>query len=147
MSVLRRFGLPFVLTTAWLTAHAALADHIERLTTTAAPDTYDGKCPVLVKLQGNVIFTGVQNVGEIFAYRWESANGPLTDDAKAPVLGRQNRVDATLQFAPPVGETLNVGIRLHAMLDSFHPEPGRHRSSVQLDNYYSQPVNVAVTCR
>jgi hypothetical protein len=147
MSALKRLVLPAILAAACFTLQPAKADRIERVTTTATPDIYDGKCPVLVKLQGNIIVTGVANVGENFGYRWESANGSLTDDAKAPTLGRQNRVEATLQMAPPPGDTLNVVIRLHVMLDSFHPEPGRHRSSVQLDNYYSQPVNVAVTCR
>ncbi len=148
MSASGRLILPAVLAAACFTVQAAMADRIERVTTTAAPATYDGKCPVLVKLQGVVIFSlGGQDNSSKFSYHWESGADAITEDTTGASFGRQNRVEATVQIDEPVGQPVTIPIRLRAGIASYHPAPGKVRNMVQLDDFYSEPVNVVVTCR
>jgi hypothetical protein len=148
MFAVGRVILSAVWAAACLTAQAAMADRIERITTAATPDKYDGKCPVLVKLQGVVIFSlGGQDNSSKFSYHWESGADAITEDTTGSSFGRQNRVEATVQIDEPVGQPVTIPIRLRAGIASYHPAPGKTRTMVQLDNFYSEPVNVVVTCR
>jgi len=131
--------------------HAANAELFDHISTIATPSTYDGPCPVSIKLESVVKFEVSFNTQEKFNYRWESGDRTLTDDAVAVSKGRTNRLTETIELSAPVGKTLVMPIRLHASWGSLTTGPAPTKSnpylSMAVNDHYSDPINVSLTCR
>ena len=129
-------------------AKAELFDHISMA---ATPSTYEGPCPVSIKLESVIKFEVSFNTQEKFSYRWESGDKTLTDDAVALSKGRTNRVSDTIEIAGPVGKTMTMPIRLHASWGSLTAGPAPSKSnpylSMAVNDHYSDPITVTLTCR
>lgn len=125
---------------------AARAETFDRLSTTAEPSSYDGHCPVLIKLEGVIKFDVSLNTQEKYVYRWESDREILTDYVTTFSKGRNNHVDGIIQVQEPVGTTVTMPIRLHAAwgtdFGKTHPYYG-----MSVNDHYSTPVMITVTCR
>ncbi len=125
------------------TASAEIFDH---LTTTATPSTYDGPCPIEIKLESVIKFEVSFNRQEQFFYRWERGNEILTDVVATYSKGRTNRVEATVLVTGPVGKTVTVPVRLHVSWgDEFAKTHSYYGRSV--NDHFSAPAIVTVTCR
>lgn len=145
-----RLMIPLVLVTG-LAGDAAKAELFDHISISATPSTYDGPCPVSIKLESVVKFEVSFNTQEKFTYRWESNDRSLTDDAVALSKGRTNRVTETIEISGPVGKTVTMPIRFHASSGSMIAAPAPSKSSPYLslavNDHYSDPVNVTLTCR
>ena len=136
---------------ACLVGSAAKAELFDHLSTSATPSTYDGPCPVSIKLESVIKFEVSFNEQEKFSYRWESGDRTLTDDQVAFSKGRINRVAETIEISGPVGKTVTMPIRLHVSSGSMVGNPAPAKStpylSLAVNDHYSEPINVTLTCR
>src|ERR1700761_8314744 len=89
---------------AGLAGHAARGEVFDHISMSATPSTYEGPCPVSIKLESVVKFEVRFNTQEKFYYRWESKDRSLTDDAIAVSKGRSNRVTDTIEISGPAGK-------------------------------------------
>jgi hypothetical protein len=137
--------------TAGLAGHAAQAELFDHISVSATPSTYDGPCPVSIKLESVIKFEVSFNTQEKFFYRWESNDKSLTDDAVAFSKGRTNRVAETIEISGPVGKTVTMPIRFHAssgsMVTGTAPSKSTPYLSLAVNDHYSEPINVTLTCR
>jgi hypothetical protein len=140
-----RIWLAIALATS-LIVPAAIAETFDHLSVDATPSTYEGPCPVSIKLHSVIKFDVSFNNQEKFVYRWEANGEPLTDDVVTSSKGRSNHVETTVQLQGLVGKSMTVPIRLHASwgTDFSKVEP---YSGMAVNNHYSLPANVTVTCR
>ena len=147
------FGRLFLVTAvaAGLACHAAKAELFDHISTTATPSKYDGPCPVSIKLESVIKFEVSFNTQEKFTYRWESNDTTLTDDQVALSKGRTNRVAETIEMSGPVGRTVIMPIRLHAssgsMVNGTAPSKSTPYLSLAVNDHYSEPATVSLTCR
>lgn len=136
---------------AGLAGHAANAELFDHISVSATPSTYDGPCPVSIKLESVIKFEISFNTQDKYTYRWESNDRSLTDDAVALSKGRTNRVAETIEISGPVGKTVTMPIRLHAswgsMISGTAPSKSTPYLSLAVNDHYSEPVNVTLTCR
>ena len=136
---------------AGLAGHAVKAELFDHISTSATPTTYDGPCPVSIKLESVIKFEVSFNTQEKFYYRWESNDRSLTDDAVAVSKGRSNRVAETIEISGPVGKTVTMPVRLHAswgsLVASTAPSKSSPYLSMAVNDHYSEPINVTLTCR
>ena len=88
----------------------------------------------------------IRQAQEKFVYRWEAENKTLTEETVALSKGRSNHVETTIDIKAPVGKTISLPIRLHA---SWGTEFQRETSylSLAVNDHYSDPAVVTVTCR
>ena len=135
MAVDRLFLLG-VLAATGLAGRAATAEIIDHVSTSAMPSSYDGPCPVSIKLEGVVSFEFFLDTHEQYVYRWESGDRILTDDVVTLSRGRRNHVETELEIQQPVGKTVTMPIRLHAFIITR-----------PVGDHFSLPVQVKVTCR
>lgn len=136
---------------AGLAGHAARAELFDHISVSATPNTYDGPCPVSIKLETVIKFEVSFNTQEKFTYRWESNDRSLTDDAVGFSKGRTNRVSETIEVSGPVGKTVTMPIRFHASSGSMVTGPAPSKSnpylSLAVNDHYSDPIAVTLTCR
>jgi hypothetical protein len=144
MSVARLL-LPAALTIG-LACHSAKAELIDHLSVEATPSTYEGPCPVTIKLQSIIKFEVSFNTQEKFVYRWEAKDKTLTEEVVALSKGRTNHVETTIDIQAPVGRKITLPIRLHV---SWGTEFNKETPylSLAVNDHYSEPTNVTVTCR
>ncbi|HEX4506602.1 MAG TPA: hypothetical protein VH722_12795 [Alphaproteobacteria bacterium] len=137
--------------TAVLAGHPAEAELFDHISISATPSTYDGPCPASIKLESVIKFEVSFNTQEKFFYRWESNDKTLTDEAVAVSKGRNNRVLETIEITGPVGKTITMPIRLHAswgsMVNSTAPSKSTPYLSMSVNDHYSDPTDVTLTCR
>src|SRR5437879_2135922 len=81
--------------------HTARAEIFDHLSMSASPSTYDGPCPVTIKLESVIKFEVSFNRREQFVYRWEDDLETLTDDVTTYSSGRTNRVEASILVHGP----------------------------------------------
>lgn len=130
----------------------AMADRIERVTTTVTPDKYDGPCPATFKLEGVVTFDVSRANTEQFAYHWAAGDTQLTDDVKAFSRGVHNKIESSIQLDEPKGVAANIGIQLHAFQmtsrgqQNFYNYSRGYQKTDLLDTP-SKPATLTITCR
>jgi hypothetical protein len=131
---------------AVIAGHAARAEIFDHLSTSASPSTYEGRCPVAIKLESVIKFEVSFNRREQYVYRWEDDVKTLTDDVTTYSTGRTNRVEGSILVRGPVGKTVTVPVRLHAFwgtgFSKTHPFYGR-----SVNDHYSLPASITLTCR
>jgi hypothetical protein len=137
---------------AGLLGSTAMADRIDRVTTTVTPDKYDGPCPATFKLQGVVTFDVSRANTENFAYHWAAGDTQLTDDVKAFSKGVHNKVETSIQLDEPKGVTANIAIKLHAFQMTSRGQQqfftySRGYQQTELVETASQPATITITCR
>ena len=136
---------------AGLAGHAARGEVFDHISMSATPSTYEGPCPVSIKLESVIKFEVSFNTQEKFYYRWESNDRSLTDDQVTFSKGRTNRVAETIEISGPVGKTVTMPIRFHASLGSMvagtAPSKSTPYLSLAVNDHYSEPINVTLTCR
>ena len=134
-----------------LVGHAAKAELFDHISMSVTPSTYDGPCPVSIKLESVIKFEVSFNTQERFTYRWESMDTTLTDEQVTSSKGRTNRVAETIEISGPVGKTMTMPIRLHASWGSMIAGPVPSKStpylSMAVNDHYSEPATVTLTCR
>ncbi len=144
MSVARLLLLPSL--AAGLAGHAALAETFGHLSVSATPSTYEGPCPVSIKLESVIKFDVSFDRQEQFVYRWEGNEQPLTDDVVTYSKGRTNKVEATVQIREPVGRTMTIPIRLHTSWGTDFAKTAPYYG-MAVNDHYSLPATVTVTCK
>ena len=129
-----------------MSALSAKAETFDYLSASAVPSTYDGPCPVTIKLESLVRFDIDYNRQEKYSYRWEGGDEALTEFVTTFSKGRNNRVEGTAEISAPTGKTMTIPIRLHTVWSlTFGKTDSNHGKSV--NDHYSSPFNVTVTCR
>jgi len=146
MSVWARLAMATCLVAAGLAGHAAKAEIFDHISMSATPSTYDGPCPLSIKLESVIKFEISFNRQEQYVYRWEANDNPLTDDAHALSKGRSNQVEDTIEVNAPIGKTKVLPIRLHAMWGTEFAKTALFYGRA-VNDHYSSPVNVTFTCR
>jgi hypothetical protein len=126
---------------AGLSGQMASAEMFDHLTTSATPSTYDGPCPIEIKLESVIEFDAGFNRQQVFYYRWENGSKVLTDVLATHSKETGNRVEATTLVQGPVGKKIAVPVRLHVTT-----EAGFAKTPSASDGY-SSPAIVTVTCR
>ena len=129
-----------------LAGHTAKAEIFDHLSVSAVPSDYDGPCPVSIKLESVIKFEVSFNTQEKFVYRWESGDETLTDNVFTVSKGRSNHVETTISLSGPVGRTFTTPIRLHAAWGTDFSKTTAY-SGKAVNDHYSLPTNVSVTCR
>ncbi len=132
--------------TIGLAGQSAQAELFDHLSMEATPSTNEGPCPVTIKLQSVIKFEVSFNTQEKFVYRWEAKEKTLTEEVVALSKGRTNHVETTIDIQAPAGKKITLPIRLHV---SWGTEFKKETSylSLAVNDHYSEPANVTVTCR
>jgi hypothetical protein len=129
-----------------LAGQAARAEIFDHLSVDVTPSTYEGPCPVSIKLRSVIKFEVSFNRQEQFVYRWEAKDQPLTDDVVTSSKGRINRVETTVDLQGPAGRSVTIPIRLHASWGTDFPKTAEYYG-MAVNDHYSLPANVTLTCR
>ena len=126
--------------------YTAQAETFDHLSVSATPSTYEGPCPVAIKLESVIKFDVSFNRQEQYVYRWEGNEQPLTDDVVTYSKGRTNKVEATVRIQEPVGRSMTIPIRLHTSWGTDFAKTAPYYG-MAVNDHYSLPVDVTVTCR
>ena len=131
---------------AGVASQSAKAETIDHISVTATPATYEGPCPVSIKLESLIRFDVIYNREEKYLYRWESNDEALTEYVTTFSKGRNNHVEGSAELQGPAGKSVTIPIRLHTIWGAtFGKMDAWHGKSV--NDHYSVPFNVTLTCR